>query len=80
MDNLSFGQKARRGVLAAPLVAALWVTAAFAQAGPAETAVTAGATSLQSELVGIGVAVLPLAAVVVAISMGWRFAKRFFRG
>jgi hypothetical protein len=46
----------------------------------ATTAVTAAATDLSTELLAIGTAVLPLAAGVLALTLGWRFAKKFVRG
>lgn len=44
------------------------------------TAVTGGATTLKDTMVAIGTAVLPFAAVIVALSVGWRFARKFLRG
>lgn len=45
-----------------------------------ETAVTGAATTLKDEMISIGTAVLPLGAAVLALTMGWRFARKFVRG
>lgn len=44
------------------------------------TVITTAATSLGDDLLGIGAVVLPIAATVLALTLGWRFAKRFVRG
>ncbi|MCC7078746.1 MAG: hypothetical protein IT198_16640 [Acidimicrobiia bacterium] len=53
--------------------------AALAQATP-ETVVSGGAEDVKDSLLAIAGTVLPYAAVVLAITLGWRFAKRFVRG
>ncbi len=42
--------------------------------------ITSAATDLGDSLLSIGGAVLPIAAGVLALTVGWRFAKRFVRG
>lgn len=44
------------------------------------TAINGAATDLGQQLLDIGGAVLPIAAGVLALTVGWRFAKRFVRG
>ncbi len=44
------------------------------------TVITTAATDLGDNLLSIGGAVLPIAAGVLALTVGWRFAKRFVRG
>jgi hypothetical protein len=44
------------------------------------TAVSDAASGLKDTMVSIGTTVLPYAAGVLALSVGWRFAKKFVRG
>jgi len=53
---------------------------AFAVDTPAAVTVEGGADSLSDTLLQIATYVLPLAAGVVAISVGWRLARKFLRG
>jgi uncharacterized membrane protein (Fun14 family) len=46
----------------------------------ASAAVTDAAGDLKDTLVDIAVTVLPYAAAIVAILIGWRLARRFVRG
>ena len=64
------------GLVVVSIVAS--ATAAFAQTAT-QTAVVGAATTLQTELIAIGTAVLPLAAAIVALTMGWRMARKFIR-
>lgn len=43
-------------------------------------AVEAGALGVKDNLIAIGTAVLPFAAIIVALGAGWRFARSFVRG
>ena len=62
------------GVVALPFVA-------FAAPDTsAASTVTAGALTLKDTLVSIATTVLPYAAAILAIVVGWRLAKRFVRG
>jgi hypothetical protein len=56
------------------------IYAAVSPTDPAQVAILGAATDLKDNLVAVGTSVLPLAAVVLAITLGWRFAKRFVRG
>lgn len=42
--------------------------------------ITDAAQSLGDNLIAVGGAVLPIAATVLALTVGWRFAKRFVKG
>lgn len=42
--------------------------------------VTGGAQDLADNLLSIGGAVLPIAAGILALTLGWRFARKFVRG
>ena len=44
------------------------------------TAVTTAAGTLKDELIAVGTNVLPYAAAVLALTVGWRFAKKFIKG
>jgi len=56
------------------------VTPAFATAdADAVTAVSAGATTLGDTLQAVAVFVLPIAAGLLAISFGWKMARKFVR-
>ncbi|HVX68351.1 MAG TPA: hypothetical protein VHA79_01515 [Mycobacteriales bacterium] len=44
------------------------------------TAVSTAAGSVKDTVVGVGTAVLPYAAPILALTVGWRFAKKFVRG
>jgi hypothetical protein len=46
----------------------------------ASDAVDAGAVTLKDTLVDIAVTVLPYAAGILAITLGWRLARKFVRG
>jgi hypothetical protein len=48
---------------------------ALATAGPVETAISTATTSLQGELLGVGVAAITVGAVVFALRKGWKFFK-----
>jgi hypothetical protein len=64
------------------VVVALVGLATAASAAPdaaTVTAVTGGALTLKDTLIGIGEDVLPYGAAVVALVMGWRFARKFLR-
>lgn len=59
---------------------ALQVTSAFAVADAAVvTLMDDTGEGLKDTLVGIGTAILPYAAAVVAIVIGWRFVRKFVR-
>lgn len=47
---------------------------------PAVSAIDGAASDLADQLVEVGTTVLPYAAGVLALTIGWRFAKRFVRG
>jgi hypothetical protein len=55
-------------------------SSALAQAPDPVDVVGDGAEGLQDTLLAIGVRVLPYAAAVLALTIGWRFAKKFVRG
>lgn len=42
--------------------------------------VSAAGVSLGNDLLSIGVVVLPIAAVLVALTIGWRMARKFIKG
>lgn len=42
--------------------------------------ITTAAGDLATSLLDIGAVVLPIAATILALTVGWRFAKRFVRG
>jgi hypothetical protein len=44
------------------------------------TAISDGAAGVKDNLVAIATNVLPYAASLLALTLGWRFAKRFVRG
>jgi uncharacterized membrane protein len=44
------------------------------------TAVTDAALVAKDTLVGVGGAVLPFAGILLALTAGWRFAKKFVHG
>jgi hypothetical protein len=44
------------------------------------TAVGGAAEGIKDTLIAVGGDVLPYAAAVLALTAGWRFAKRFVRG
>lgn len=46
----------------------------------AVTAVGTAAEGLKDTMVAVGTQVLPYAAGVLALTVGWRFAKKFVRG
>jgi hypothetical protein len=58
----------------------LMTAAAFATPTPGETAITDGTSTVVDSLSNIALAVLPLVAGVLAITIGWRLAVRFLRG
>jgi len=70
------------GVIAGSLsILVLGATAAFAAADASAVAtVSDGAEGLKDTLVAIATAVLPFAAAVLAITIGWRLARKFVRG
>lgn len=45
----------------------------------ASAAVEAGALVVKDTLLDVGTTVLPFAAAILALTGGWRFAKRFIR-
>jgi phosphotransferase system glucose/maltose/N-acetylglucosamine-specific IIC component len=53
---------------------------AFATDPDPATVVGGAASDLKSNLLQIGVTVLPYAAIVLALTLGWRFARKFVRG
>lgn len=69
---------AKVGAAVSTAVVTLWVLTGVAFATPptAESIVTASATSLKDELLDIAAAVAPFAAALVAVMIGWRFARR----
>jgi hypothetical protein len=44
------------------------------------TAVSTAAGGLKDTVIAIGGDVLPYAATILALTVGWRFAKKFVRG
>lgn len=48
--------------------------------GDPVTTITGVAQHLGDQLIAVGGAVLPVAATVLALTIGWRFAKRFVKG
>ena len=67
------------GVVSAFLLASM--TAAFAAAdSTAVSTVSDGAATLKDTLVSIASSVLPYAAAILAITFGWRLAKKFVHG
>lgn len=63
------------------LAALMWAVAPV-QAAPDASAVAtvdAGALTLRDTLVSIATTVLPYAVAIIAILVGWRLARRFFR-
>lgn len=52
--------------------------AAWATESETTTAVVGGGTSIKTELVAMGLAVIPLAAAPFAIKKGWRFVRSLF--
>lgn len=67
-------------VVGAVSLVVLSVTAALAQDPDPSTVVGGAAETLKDEILQVAVAVLPYAAIVTALFIGWRFAKRFVRG
>lgn len=47
---------------------------------PAVTAIGDAAESLQEQIFAVGTAVLPYAAGLLALTIGWRFARKFLKG
>ena len=66
------------GAMAGVFLVLMAGMAAAVDASP-ETVVGDAASSLKSSLLAVAVAVLPYAAVLVAVSIGWRFARRALR-
>jgi hypothetical protein len=56
------------------------LTSALAQTADPNSAVTGAAATVRDSLVSIATTVLPYAAAVFAIVVGWRLAKRFIGG
>lgn len=52
---------------------------AIAQTTP-EGVVGAGAEDVKDGLLSVGSTVLPYAAIILVLTAGWRFARRFVRG
>ena len=68
-------------VIFAALVISTVATAAFAAADTAAvSAVDDAASGLKDTLVAVATAVLPYAAAILAIGIGWRLARKFVRG
>jgi len=68
-------------VIFAALVVSTVATVAFAAADTAAvSAVDDAASGLKDTLVAVATAVLPYAAAIVAIGVGWRLARKFVRG
>lgn len=44
------------------------------------TAISTAAGGLKDTLIGVGSAVLPYGAGVLALTVGWRFARKFVKG
>ena len=73
---------AGRKAVAAPLLVAVFVMASASMAAAqtaTETAVTNAASGLDTEVTAIALAVLPFAASIAAITIGWRMVRRFVR-
>ncbi len=70
----------RVAVIGATLSTLVMVGAGMAYADTATAAVTGGAGTLKDDLLSIATTVLPYAALVLAVTIGWRFAKKFVRG
>ena len=58
---------------------ALSALAALAVDPDPATVVGGAAGSLKSDLLSIGTTVLPYAATLLAVTIGWRFARKFVR-
>jgi hypothetical protein len=58
----------------------LFALAVPAFATPQTDAVTGAAATLKDDMLAVGTAVLPYAAAVLILVIGWRFAKKFVRG
>lgn len=63
------------------LAALMWAVAPVHAAADASAVATvdAGALTLRDTLVSIATTVLPYAVAIIAILVGWRLARRFFR-
>ena len=72
MNKVSKGLAA---VVAVPVVLVLTASAALAAATPSSI-VGGAASSLKDELLSVAGTVAPFAAIVGAVAIGWRFAKR----
>jgi uncharacterized membrane protein len=80
-ENMNTTRKVLIGIGAVPVIILGWMNAAFAAAdADTVTAVGASALTLKDTLVSVGTTVLPYAAAVVALTFGWRFARKFIRG
>jgi hypothetical protein len=71
-----------RIAFACSLAGAVLVVAvpAFAVDPDPATVVGGAASDLKSSLLSIATTVLPYAAVILAVTLGWRFARKFIRG
>jgi hypothetical protein len=54
--------------------------ASAAFASPQTAAVTQAASAIKDDMLTVGTTVLPYAAAVLILVIGWRFAKKFVRG
>ena len=66
-------------VVAVPTLLVSGATAALAQAADPSTTVGGAAGTIKDEIMETGVAVLPYAALIVALVIAWRFARRFVK-
>lgn len=66
---------------AVPFLVLGLITNAYATADSATVSAVGGAAgTLKDTLLEVGTTVLPYAAAVLALSIGWRFARKFVRG
>jgi hypothetical protein len=81
MNNNSIVRKAIAGAALIPgLIVGVMVALASASTPTAESVVTAGAEDVKDQVLAIGLAVVPFGAALLAVTLGWRFAKKFLRG
>ncbi len=72
--------KAKALAVAVPALVVFWVGVAYAQVAPTPSdAVGDAAEGMKNDLITIGFRVLPYAAAVLVIALGWRLARKFVR-
>jgi len=71
--------KNKLSVAATVVVATVLGFASMASASTPSAALGAGAESLSDSLIAIAVVVLPLAAGIAAIPLGWRWVRKFIK-